>query len=244
MEKAIFKNSQGLNLIGNFYPHERNKGIIFCHGFTGDRHEWGHFDIIAEKLSKHFNVLAFDFSGHGESDNDAISVEKEIDDLKSAIDFFRKKGIQKIGILGLSLGGLIALKNYSLVESLVLLAPVTHSVKDYEKKLISDNRIREEKGFFIKRRLENVKRKEIVIDPIIVSERASVNPKKLLSKINYPALVIHGTHDEVIPLDDSKMAVQYLPKGELEIIDGAGHIFNRYVDKVAEISLNWFKKYL
>lgn len=125
-----------------------------------------------------------------------------------------------------------------------MLAPVTHPIKDYEEKLISDNRIREEKGFFIKKRLENVKRKEIVIDQIIVSERASVNPRKLLSKINYPVLIIHGTHDEVIPLDDSKRAVQYLPKGELEIIDGADHIFNRYIDRVAETSLNWFKKYL
>jgi len=60
MEKIIIKNSRELNLIGDFYPHERDKGIILCHGFTGDRHEWRHFDIIAEKLSKHFNVLAFD----------------------------------------------------------------------------------------------------------------------------------------------------------------------------------------
>ena len=41
MEKINFKNSKGLNLVGNLYTTECDSVVIMSHGFTGDKSEWG-----------------------------------------------------------------------------------------------------------------------------------------------------------------------------------------------------------
>lgn len=47
------------------------------HGFTGNKEQFGKFKEIAENLNQAgFNALSFDFSGCGESGEDAITVKK------------------------------------------------------------------------------------------------------------------------------------------------------------------------
>jgi len=78
-----------------------------------------------------------------------------------------------------------------------------------------------------------------------LDERLNVNQKELLSKIKIPVLLIHGDKDIVIPLSDSKKALQYLPKGsKLEVITGATHTLNSAVDEVIKLILEWFKEHL
>jgi alpha-beta hydrolase superfamily lysophospholipase len=76
MEYITFNNSRGLNLSGRFYPAGSDGIIIMCHGLTADKSSLGRFDILAESFRlSGFNVLNFDFSGCGESDDDVISVK-------------------------------------------------------------------------------------------------------------------------------------------------------------------------
>src|SRR3989344_4456231 len=127
MEKVEFKNIRSKNLVGNFYMANNDSGIIMLHGFTGDKSEHGRFDRIAKALHEiGYNVLAFDFSGCGESDDDTLTLEKQINDYYSALRWFKAKGISRIGVFGLSLGGLVALRGYTPeILTLVLTAPVT-----------------------------------------------------------------------------------------------------------------------
>lgn len=88
MESTSFLNSRGLELTGDLYKSDSTTGVVMSHGFTGDRTEWGYFDRIAEDLNEAgYNVFRFDFSGSGESGDNAITVEKEVDDLDSAIRY-------------------------------------------------------------------------------------------------------------------------------------------------------------
>lgn len=74
-------------------------------------------------------MLAFDFSGGGESNKSPITAEKEIKDLDAAIDYIQSRGVERVGLYGHSLGGYISLKNYRPeVETMVLTSPVTDSV--------------------------------------------------------------------------------------------------------------------
>lgn len=248
MKKVVFKNSRGKKLVGDFYKADSDKCIILCHGFTGDRHEWGRMDKTAQSLNKaNYNILNFDFSGSGESDDDSITVKKEIDDLKSAIKFVKEKEFSNIGLLGLSLGGLVSLKNYTKkIKAMVLWAPVTSKKENYAQKQFNESEIKEleEKGFITKMMKEGI-RKKIIIDKKIIEEREAINQKELLSKVKVPVLIIHGDKDESVPLEDSKNATQYLPEdSKLEIIEEADHGFSEQLDELIELSLNWFKKYL
>ncbi len=93
MEKLKFINSKGLTLVGNLYRTDSDSVVIMAHGFTNNKSSQGRFDLIASALNKiNINAFTFDFSGCGESDSEVITVENEVDDLKSAIDFMKSYG--------------------------------------------------------------------------------------------------------------------------------------------------------
>ncbi len=247
MKKVNFKNSRNLNLVGNLYSANSKSLIILVHGYTGDKSEWGRFDKTAEALNKlNYNVLAFDFSGCGESDNDSLTVDKQIDDLKSAIKFVLDKGLIKIGLLGLSLGGLISLKVYNKnIKTIVLWAPVTNK-QDFTTKNFTEEQLKElkEKGFITKTRDKGV-RKIFITDKQMFEDRKHINQEELLKNVKCPVLIIHGDKDDRVPLKDSKKAIKYLSKeSKLEIIKGADHGFYEHLDNLIELTTAWFSKYL
>ena len=219
-----------------------------CHGFTGDRHEWGRFDKLAEAFNETgFNVLAFDFSGSGESEDDALTIEKEIDDLKSAIGFIRKKGLFKIGLFGLSLGGLICLCNSENVSAVVLMAPVTSKEKGLETQFLEEGFIRLEDGnFLFKHKKEaEVFRRKIIIDKNIIEEWENVNQEELLKNVKCPVLIFHGTEDESVPVQDSENAIKHLNEdSRLYAIKGGDHGLNNQIDEIADLAMDFFKKHL
>ena len=248
MEKINFKNSKGLNLVGNFYSANSKLGIICLHGFTGDKSENGRINQVAERLNKEgFNVLSFDFSGCGESDDDSLTVDKQVDDLKCAINWIKTKNLSSIGIFGISLGGLVALKVKDLkIKTMVLWAPVTDKVKYSWDKRYSKESLEElkEKGYITYSKNSDI-RKKVIIDKQMLKDRESVNQKELLSNIKLPLLIIHGDSDTVVPFEDSKNAMKYLSKtSNLEIIPNENHNLLGKLDKIIELTNSWFKKYL
>lgn len=241
MEKVNFKNSRGLNIVGVLYPANSNKAIIISHGFAANK-DRERLIKLSEILSKGgFGVLRFDFSGCSESGNDLISVKGEVDDLRSAIKFMKNKGYNEIGLLGESLGGLISILCYSQdIKTIVLFAPVTAS----KKPSILEEGMEEElaeKGFVTKHKDGRI----FKIPKEYFEARDNINQEEILSKIKCPVLIIHGTEDDSVFLEDSKEAMKYLPESsKLEIIEGAGHKLEEDIDRVIILSLNWFKKHL
>lgn len=245
MERINVKNSRGLNLVGDLYSDDNKSIIIMSHGFTGDRHEWGTFDKIAENFHKaNFDVLTFDFSGSGESDDDSLTVGKQIDDLNSIIDFVKQKKYENIILLGLSLGGLISLNCYNPdIKAIIGMAPVTDKI-DYEwKDRYSDEQMVElkDKGYITKVRDEGF-RKIIIIDEQMLRDRENVVQEKLLENINCPVLIFHGDKDDRVPLDNSKKAIEILgANSKLDIIKGEGHHFRNSIDYVVNKTVDWLK---
>ena len=93
IERVIFTNSKNLTLVGNLYPSDSDSIIIMCHGFTSNKYSKGRFERLAKAFNNSgFSALAFDFRGCGESDDDRLTVDKEVEDLKSAIEFAKSKG--------------------------------------------------------------------------------------------------------------------------------------------------------
>jgi alpha-beta hydrolase superfamily lysophospholipase len=245
--KIRFKNSEGLLLAGAYYPANGKAAVIISHGFTSNK-DRPHFVRLAEQLSDAgFAVLRFDFSGCGESDPAPITIEGELDDLRAAMEWMRQKGHSTLGLLGSSLGGLVSLQAYSpSVKTMVLWAPVT-GPKDpaAEKRWIAQTMKAEEtKDSFVLRKPDG---REFRIGKAYVQERAKVDPKKLLSEVKCPVLIIHGDADQTVPIEGSKKAINGLPKGsKLEIVPGAGHRFadnERDLQHALGLSVEWFKRY-
>jgi alpha-beta hydrolase superfamily lysophospholipase len=218
------------------------------HALANDKSERGKFDKIANRLnSLGYNVLTFDFSGCGESDDDTLSVEKQVDDLKSAINFAKSLGYNKIGLFGHSLGCLVSLKCYtSEISAMVLWSPITNKINYSWNEKLSKEQLQElnDKGYFTRTR-KNAVRITYFIDKQMLIDRENVNQKELLRNINCPILIIHGTNDTNIPLSDSKNAMTLLSEqSKLKIVEGADHDFTNHFDSIIDACEEWFLKYL
>ncbi len=248
MEHVIIKNKRRKNIIGTYY-HAGKKLVILCHGFLGDKSEWGRFDKFAHVLSKKgYSVLSFDFTGSGESSDEVINIEKEIADLHSVIGYALKKGHHDIALVGLSLGGYVALKNYSKnIHTIILWAPVTQSMdriphwlrKRSAQKLFEIAT----KGYFTIHARKGA-RKKYQIDKNMIMERRTIIPQDYLPKVHCNVLIIHGDQDDTIPLLHSKQALQYLKHSHLHIIKEADHGFYEHLPEVFSTTLAWLKKHM
>jgi pimeloyl-ACP methyl ester carboxylesterase len=249
MQRVTFKNSRGLTLVGNFSSAESKKIIILVHGFTGDKSEGGKFDKLTDALlEKNFNVLAFDFSGCGESDDDPLTVTKENDDLRCAIEFILQKGLSPIGIMGYSLGALVTANVWDKkMKTTVFWSPVTNSHPDVRSRFSPEQLEELKKTGLITRIKAQGVRKKYVIDGKLLEERSHIDQKELLRKIKCPVLIIHGDQDQRVPLADSQRAMQYLPiQSRIEIIEGADHYFKEkiYEDRFVKLTADWFSSQL
>lgn len=111
--------------------------VLFCHGFAGNKS--GRYRIyvsLAEKLAQNgIASLRFDFRGSGDSEGDfhSMTINSEVEDTLLGLKILRKTaGIdnQRIGVLGNSFGGAIAVLTAHRdrhVKSLALLAPLFNS---------------------------------------------------------------------------------------------------------------------
>ncbi|MCM8807639.1 MAG: alpha/beta hydrolase [Candidatus Omnitrophica bacterium] len=116
MEKQVIFESVNGKLFGVLHVPEKEKsaGVVFFHGFTGNKCE-SHFLFtkLARRLCKEgICVLRFDFYGSGDSEGnfEDITIETEMKDGESAIEFFKNLEFiykEKIGILGFSMGAII-----------------------------------------------------------------------------------------------------------------------------------------
>lgn len=62
------------------------------------------------------------------------------------------------------------------------------------------------------------------------------------AKVQAPVLVMHGTNDTTVPLENSQQLAQALPKGHLSLIEGAGH--SSHVEEVARLAIEFFNRRL
>lgn len=244
-ERLNIKNSRNLNLIADFYKGNKDSIIVMSHGFTGDRHEWGRNTKNALSFQEEgYNVLTFDFSGCGESDDDSLTVAKQVDDLNCIIKFISKEKISNICLFGHSLGGLVSLICYSpIINCIILSAPITNKREGYLEYKFSKDQQNElkEKGYITKVRDEGVRRK-FIIDQQMIIDRETVDQEEILSNIDCPVLIIHGKDDEVVPVNDSISAMHYLnDQAKLEIIENTGHNFEGSVKTRGNLAINWLK---
>lgn len=243
-EPVIFKSPYG-DLEGDFYEGPNKKCIIHCHGFCSNKDRERMIRASELYNKKGFGVLRFNFGGSGKSYDIGISVERQVWDLKAAIEFVKKKGYKEIGLQGESLGGLICLRVYpfykDIIKSIVLWAPVTRS---RSRKRYIYNHGWNESSLLDRGYISHKHDRKIFRIPLkFFIEIEAIDRGLLLGEVKCPVLILHGAEDNMIPLDVSEKAAEFLEKGRLEVIQGVGHKFDDN-QEVLDLSLNWFEKNL
>jgi dipeptidyl aminopeptidase/acylaminoacyl peptidase len=108
-EEVTFPSRDGLTLRGWFIPAPEARGtIVFCHGHAGSMDPDVKYAPAFHERG--YNVLMFDFRGHGRSEGQHVSMGYyERQDLLGAVDYLRGRGIDRVGVLGFSMGGAVAM---------------------------------------------------------------------------------------------------------------------------------------
>jgi len=121
-EEVAFQARDGVPLRGWFIPAPQARGtVVFCHGHAGSMDPDVQYAPWFHQAG--LNVLMFDFRGHGRSDGERVSMGAlERQDLLGAMDYLAGRGIERAGVLGFSMGGVVAILTAPLDERIVAVA--------------------------------------------------------------------------------------------------------------------------
>ncbi|MGH9404482.1 MAG: alpha/beta hydrolase [Terriglobia bacterium] len=227
-------------------------GVVFFHGFTGDRLEshWLFVKCARALAERGFATLRFDFYGSGESDGDFrdAALATEISDGLCAVDFFRRqRGVDRgcIGLVGLSLGGAVAATIAQRVkaQALVLWSPVAHlgelrSAMAQAAALQCDSSHAAAPPGCVEYNAHAVSTNFFDLD-------GGDDPLSEIALFRQPTLVIHPEHDETVPVaaaDDYIKASGARVKEKI-IIPGADHTFSSlaWERDLIERTTTWFE---
>jgi 3-oxoadipate enol-lactonase len=67
---------------------------------------------------------------------------------------------------------------------------------------------------------------------------------ELLPRIAAPALVIHGSDDEMVPVGNARLLAERIPAAELHIVQGGRHgYFLEYQDEASRVVLDFLARH-
>ena len=185
----------GIKISYDQYIQGKDTCIIIAHGFWNSK-ESPLLLKLKDVLIKDHDVIIFDFRGHGKSTGAYTWTSKENNDLNAILDLVVLK-YKKIGVIGFSLGGSVAINTASQradISSLIAVsAPSDFNKVDYKLwKLNVENDIKY--SLFSK---EGRQGKGCRPGPFWLKKPC---PKETIEKVQSPVLYIHGDKDWVIGL--------------------------------------------
>ncbi|MDR3609779.1 MAG: alpha/beta hydrolase [Ignavibacteriaceae bacterium] len=250
MVKIFIRNNRGFIIAANHWFSGTESIIIMSAGFTGDKSMNGRFDRIAQRFYEAgYGVIAYDYCGCGESDDEILTPENAVHDLLAVIKYAKHRGYSNIGLFGQSYGSLVSLRACSKdIGSMALVGAVTGSINYYWDNNYSEQQMEELKrtGYMMIKK-EGELRDVVIINREMLEDFDHINQEELLRKAECPVLIIHGNQgEEELRLSEiSREGMRLLPKGsKLEIIEGADHRFNEYLNDVADMALKFYSNSL
>ncbi|MDP1880725.1 MAG: alpha/beta fold hydrolase [Parachlamydiaceae bacterium] len=180
--------------------------VLICSGFAGTKTgKLRLFVTLSHELAKQgIAVLRFDYRGSGDSEGEFkdITLEGKVSDTLTCLEFLRNDSrfdSQRIGLLGRSLGGVIALlsgRRFRAIKSFALWSPVFKSDpwkelwSAYQSNQMDDNK--REKMRNIPGNIPNV---------FFLKQFFDLNLEQELQELkDIPLLHIHGEKDEIVTI--------------------------------------------
>lgn len=220
-EEIYLETADGEKINALFYSNRGPDVVLYFHGNAGDLSGW---QFVAEDFTAlGLNVLLIDYRGYGKSSG-SLSEKGMYLDAEAAWQFLLDKGFapENIIIFGRSIGSGVAveLSSKHKCKGLVLESPFS-----------SLGRLANEKlpfffpSLYLKFRFDNIGK---------------------ISKVQSPAILLHGTHDTLIPPAHSQRLFENLPgRKKLIIVNNGAHndlnAFREYEEFLKEVLPAWFE---
>ncbi len=213
-EQVWLDSVNGVRLHGWFIPVDgRAPAVVVLHG-------WGGNASLMLPLAPHlhaagFHSLFLDARNHGFSDHDRFtSMPRFAEDLEVAVDWLRGKPlVSSVGAVGHSVGAGATILVASRGDRLDAVVSVASPADPGRMMRAQMSRLPGPAGKLI---LGSVER-------MVGMPFESFAPRRRISDVNAPVLLVHGEDDRVVPLGDLRELASAQPEAEVSVIPGAGH---------------------
>ena len=235
----VLMRPDGVRLYHELHGPADGPPLILLEGMGGDIPGWRrNIPVLAREL----RVIAYDFRGNGNSDEPPgpVTMETFVDDTLALLDALR---VERAHIYGQSFGGMVAqetaLTRPERVRTLVLGCThvgSSHAVRGKGSKAPKSEpwRAMYSPGF-------PDRHPEHVAEDLRIGAAQPKHPEggrrqweamqgfdsfDRLPSLRQPTLVLHGTEDQAIAVENANLLAERIPGAELVLLEGAGHLYH------------------
>ena len=232
-ERSGLKTEDGLELDAWYVParSRTDRSVIVMHGYPADK---GNVLPATIFLQEMFNLLFFDFRYLGKSGGKYSSLGyHEQKDLAAAVKCLRALGQRRIGLYGFSMGGAVALMGAEEngVDAVVADSPYASL----------GNMLHHSYRYFGPFRLLFTATTAVLARLILNADIKDVSPVESAKRLDLPVLVIHGTDDDQIPVQNAHELKEANGKIDLWLLEGVNHNSGRaFSDNIYEEKIGKF----
>jgi len=228
--------------------------VLLCHGFLSNKNSKTNETLTELLLDRGIAACRFDFFGQGDSEGpfERITLSTALGQVLAALDMARARGYRRIGLVGSSFGGLVAILAASRapasghrLSAVALKCPVP----DFPEMLRLE---------FGEAGMERWKRSDEIPDvtggakPVrlqsaFYEDCLSYDAYKAAEQIQAPVLIVQGDRDEYVPLPQSRRLYDALKgRNRLEVLPGADHSFTQPEDfsRMTTLLAGWMIRHL
>lgn len=251
-----FKVNDGTGFVMNYevIPNVLPTTTLFVHGNIASNRWWYPsaeiFKKQAEGKGYKGSMIMAEFRGAGQSS--APRADSEVDMHRFANDFnslLESLSLDPVHVVGHSTGGLIAAmmmaKKPDLFAKGIFLDPVgAGGVKFDESMIAAFDQMKVNKElvgivlgstihnnnpdgeFFRQILVEDAFKAVKSVGHLVLKALDGLDVRAEIRTIDKPVLVLHGEHDQLLPMEESKAIAHSIPGAKFEIIPGHGHCTN------------------
>lgn len=195
-EELYLKTSDGVKIAINHFKRDQKQVLIIANGWTMSK-DSKFIKEMSKLFANSFDVISFDFRGHGKSSGIYTFTSKESEDLKSVANY-AKKNYNKIYLIGFSLGGAISIIYSALGENIdrLIIVSAPHSFAKIKNFMWAKD--------FLTNPFKKYEFKicaKLRPSPII---QKKVRPIDVVERIKIPTLFIAGDSDTITHPEDTK----------------------------------------
>jgi putative redox protein len=246
------RTPRGLTLAGTFTnPVDAvDAAVLFSHSFLANRHSGDHFDRLARVYrAAGYATLEFDYSGHGESDDDIITSESQVEDLRAASGWLADQGFDRQLIHGHSFGAVTALlARPPAAATMVLSGAVTGPLNYDWEAIFSPVQLDELEAHGVTTIPDDSPgpRRNFTISKQTLVDLSMISTHDVLDGLGRPVLVIHDADDEQLGLVQmTEENFPRLPAGShVEVVHGARFGAGENPKALSDLSLAWARTHL
>lgn len=238
-EQLILKTTDGLAIHANRVTSGNESVLIYCHRLLGSHND---IDIngYGKVFLEDFDVLTFDFRGHGKSEGYSTCGGDEVLDLLSAVQYAREAGYRRIVVLGMGMGGTVAIRQAALfgnVDAVVAMSPLGRPKRFRPWSWRTTSKL-SAKSDYVRLPIR------IINGTKIGGFYLTGSPVSLVDRVTpIPLLIIHGEDSQYLNFRRTQELYEQAAEPKKLVILSPPEYANEPVnDRSAEVILEWLKE--